>query len=465
MNKIMPIVAVEEDYDEVSQLLLVVPEETGTNPNSADSSNNVFATTLITGDSPSLIASLSSSLSMKVETQEDDNDNDNNNNENIKESDDVFELCSLASSNHSVDQLNRSIGNSNHSSSRRRKASSSSPSFLIGDQLNLSIGNNSTSSGARRGLRNTPTSISSIKRSNSIIVVEEEDSDHNNNDGADSENTFELCSIPSTANLTDLHNNDPLNISLSNRSISRSIGNSTSSRQYRQYQNNNSSNMKRSTSIGSSKHLKVIDVVPIKDVDIDTKYFIDYSREIGRGTKTIVRKCIDRSTGNRYAVKTVKKSDKVEYDHMRQEANLLSALNHPSIIKIYDTYEDQKHLHIVVEICKGGELYDHVIKTYNSNSESEKSENKNKIESYSNVEEVAAVVVHRVVDAVAYLHDHDIVHRDLKVSKCVSVCLLCLSCYLHCHIRYYLDIETMVFIQSTGFAHMSFLIHSHSKQK
>jgi hypothetical protein len=256
-----------------------------------------------------------------------------------------------------------------------------------------------------------------------------------------------------------------LNISLSNRSISRSIGNSTSSRQYRQYQNNNSSNMKRSTSIGSSKHLKVIDVVPIKDVDIDTKYFIDYSREIGRGTKTIVRKCIDRSTGNRYAVKTVKKSDKVEYDHMRQEANLLSALNHPSIIKIYDTYEDQKNLHIVVEICKGGELYDHVIKTYNSNSESEKSENKNKIESYSNVEEVAAVVVHRVVDAVAYLHDHDIVHRDLKVSKCVSVCLLCLSCYLHCHIRYYLDIETMVFIQSTGFAHMSFLIHSHSKQK
>jgi hypothetical protein len=382
----MPIIAVEEDYDEVSRLLLVVPEEmTSTNP----SEKNVSTKTLS--------LSMSSSV-MEVETQEQD---DNNNDEN-KEGGDVFEFCNLSSSNHS-DQLNRSIGNSNHSSSRRRGvSSSSSPSFLI---------------------RNT-TSISSIKRSNSIIVVTEEDYDYDNNndDSADnSMNTFENISIPSTTNLSELYNNDPLNISLSNRSISRSIGNSTSSRQYRQYQNSSSNNMKRSTSTGS-KLLELVDVVPIKDVDIDTKYYIDYSREIGRGTKTIVRKCIERSTGNRYAVKTVKKSDKVEYDHMRQETNLLSALNHPSIIKVYDTYEDQKYLHIVVEICKGGELYDHVIETYNnnnnsnSNSDSENN-NKNKIESISSDEEVAAVVVRRVVDAVAYLHDHDIVHRDLKVCS------------------------------------------------
>ena len=162
--------------------------------------------------------------------------------------------------------------------------------------------------------------------------------------------------------------------------------------------------MNRSTHSTGSRQLAEV-VVVSKTEAIDTKYFIDYSREIGLGTKTIVRKCIERATGDRYAVKSVRRSDKTEYEHMRTEANLLTALDHPSIIKIYDTYEDNKYLHMVVELCKGGELYDHVVKTTKNG--------KNEVHCPS--EEVAAVIVRRVVDAVAYLHDHNIVHRDLKV--------------------------------------------------
>ena len=257
---------------------------------------------------------------------------------------DTFELCSIASS----DQLNISIGNSN--SSRHRNTSKCSSSMM-----------------------------------NSPITAEEE------SEGSD---MFELCSITSQASLSQ---NDLLNVS---------IGKSSSSR-HKILKRSGSRSDPLNRSIGSStssiRKEKETVVVP-KTEDISVKYFIDYSSNIGKGTNTIVRKCIERSTGNRYAVKSVRRSDKLEYEHMRTEANLLASLDHPSIIKIYDTYEDEKCLHMIMEICKGGELFDHVM-----------AKTRSKEGHYS--EETAAVIVHRVVDAVSYIHECNIVHRDLKLEN------------------------------------------------
>ena len=275
------------------------------------------------------------------------------------------------------------------------------------DQLNASLYNTNPSTANR-------------------LVVKDEDASEggDSNAGIDSlGSTFELCSISSYA--------DPLSLSISRgrRSLDRSIGHSKSSRKrYVMIRKNSSNHLQLNKSIGSStssnrkvgcssinqsthstgsKKLAEVIVVP-KTESIDKKYFVDYSREIGRGTQTIVRKCIERSTGNRYAVKSVRRADNEEYEHMRTEANLLSALNHPSIVQIYDTFEDDKYLHMVIEICKGGELYDHVVKPSGKDG-------KEVLNCPS--EEVAAVIVRRVVDAIAYLHDHNIVHRDLKVSS------------------------------------------------
>lgn len=284
------------------------------------------------------------------------------------------------------------------------------------DQLNASL-HNSLSSSNFRGMD------TSGKCGSQLVMHDEDDGKSASaNDGTESlGSTFELCSIASHA--------DPLSLSISRSkklSIDRSIGNSTSSRNRYMANKRTSSGLNRSIGSSTSSNRKVacstmnqsthstgsklpdIQVVP-KTESIDKKYFVDYSREIGRGTKTIVRKCIERNTGNRYAVKSVRRTDVEEYQHMRTEANLLTALNHPSIIKIYDTYEDEKFLHMVVEICKGGELYDHVVSPPKSKKNGADALN-------CRSEEVAAVIVRRVVDAVAYLHEHNIVHRDLKVS-------------------------------------------------
>ncbi len=39
---------------------------------------------------------------------------------------------------------------------------------------------------------------------------------------------------------------------------------------------------------------------------------------------------------------------------------MLAVLDHPNIIKVYEFFEDQFYLYIVMELCKGGELYDKI---------------------------------------------------------------------------------------------------------
>jgi len=164
-------------------------------------------------------------------------------------------------------------------------------------------------------------------------------------------------------------------------------------------------------SSGSNRH--AIKNIISKD-DIDKRYHIDYINELGRGTNTIVRKAIDRSTGQRYAVKTVKKFDAEQARHMRHEIHLLHDLSHPSIIDLVDCYEDDKYLHMVVELCRGGELYEYVMKRV------KKTERAN---TYQNPvdEQLAANIVRKICSAVAYLHEHDIVHRDLKLENILLV--------------------------------------------
>lgn len=45
-----------------------------------------------------------------------------------------------------------------------------------------------------------------------------------------------------------------------------------------------------------------------------------------------------------------------------RELEILTQLDHPNIIRFYETYEDERYYHFVMEYCSGGELFDHILK-------------------------------------------------------------------------------------------------------
>jgi calcium-dependent protein kinase len=76
-------------------------------------------------------------------------------------------------------------------------------------------------------------------------------------------------------------------------------------------------------------------------------------------------------------------------------------VDHPNIIKFYEVYEDLQYIHLVMELCTGGELFEQLIRK-GRYSESE-----------------AAKLMYSLLHAVTHLHSLDIAHRDLKPENII----------------------------------------------
>ena len=137
--------------------------------------------------------------------------------------------------------------------------------------------------------------------------------------------------------------------------------------------------------------------------NIEDDYDIDPS-VLGEGHNGRVRMCIERSTGIRYAVKTIRKDiPDVEAGGLSREINLLRELHHHSIVRLVDVYEDVDSLHVVTDLCTGGELYKKIV---------HKSESDNGSACFA--EDEAASLMYQILTVVCYLHRRGIVHRDIK---------------------------------------------------
>ena len=79
---------------------------------------------------------------------------------------------------------------------------------------------------------------------------------------------------------------------------------------------------------------------------------------LGTGASGQVVLCVHKATKIHYALKTIKKksikSDK--YDGLRSEIQIMQDLDHPNILRIHEFFETKTAIHLVLEICRGGEL-------------------------------------------------------------------------------------------------------------
>jgi serine/threonine protein kinase len=126
--------------------------------------------------------------------------------------------------------------------------------------------------------------------------------------------------------------------------------------------------------------------------------------EVGRGSFGIVRKVQDKRTKKYFACKTLNKAMNTPIHLLRREIASLEGLHHPHVIELQAVYEESRYIHIVTELCTGGELYERV-----------------GAGNWSITETEAAELMHNILRAIAYIHHHGIIHRDLKACNFLFV--------------------------------------------
>ena len=89
--------------------------------------------------------------------------------------------------------------------------------------------------------------------------------------------------------------------------------------------------------------------------DVRVQYHIE-AQELGHGHYGIVRKCMHRTSHAQYAIKSIRKSKVSKIEVLKREIEILKEVDHPNIIQLKEVYEDERYLHLITELCTGGEL-------------------------------------------------------------------------------------------------------------
>ncbi|GMP33547.1 hypothetical protein CsSME_00006820 [Camellia sinensis var. sinensis] len=141
------------------------------------------------------------------------------------------------------------------------------------------------------------------------------------------------------------------------------------------------------------------DFIPLNHrTRIVDKYIL--GRELGRGEFGVTYLCTDRETREALACKSISKKKlrtAIDIEDVRREVQIMSSLpDFPNIVRLRATYEDNEAVHLVMELCEGGELFDRIVARGH----------------YS--ERAAAGVARTIAEVVRMCHENGVMHRDLK---------------------------------------------------
>lgn len=135
--------------------------------------------------------------------------------------------------------------------------------------------------------------------------------------------------------------------------------------------------------------------------ELKANYLIDNNTKVlGSGAFGKVFLTHNKNLKNfQVAIKVLNKAKlKDHLDAIQEEVNILTKLDHPNIVKYYETYIDEKYIYLVMEYIGGGELFDKI------------AEQQNQVFT----EIVAKEYMKKLLGACHHMHAQGIVHRDIK---------------------------------------------------
>ena len=87
-----------------------------------------------------------------------------------------------------------------------------------------------------------------------------------------------------------------------------------------------------------------------------------------------------------------------DIQRLKKEIKILKSIRQKNIIQLFDIMESKTNLYFVLEYCKGGELFDYIVK-------------KKRLK-----EPEACIFFQQIINGVEYLHKQGMNHRDLNLK-------------------------------------------------
>ncbi|XP_074513837.1 peripheral plasma membrane protein CASK isoform X18 [Sebastes fasciatus] len=141
------------------------------------------------------------------------------------------------------------------------------------------------------------------------------------------------------------------------------------------------------------------------DDDILFEDVYELCEVIGKGPFSVVRRCINRETGQQFAVKIVDvaqftSSPGLSTEDLKREASICHMLKHPHIVELLETYSSDGMLYMVFEYMDGADLCFEIVKRADAG--------------FVYSEAVASHYMRQILEALRYCHDNNVIHRDVK---------------------------------------------------
>jgi len=133
---------------------------------------------------------------------------------------------------------------------------------------------------------------------------------------------------------------------------------------------------------------------------VSTKFTENYElkQELGKGAFSVVRRCVQKNTGLEFAAKIIntKKLSARDFQKLEREARICRYCQHPNIVRLHDSIQEENYHYLVFDLVTGGELFEDIVAR----------------EFYSEAD--ASHCIQQILESVNHCHQNGVVHRDLK---------------------------------------------------